>query len=395
MRAYLGIDIGSISTNLVLINENKKVITKRYLPTAGRPIEAVKKGLLEIYEEVGDQIDILGVGTTGSGRYMIGELVGADIIKNEITAQATAALEIDANVDTIFEIGGQDSKYISIENGAVIDFAMNKVCAAGTGSFLEEQAEKLGIDIKLDFARLAAEADQPTPLGDRCTVFIESELNNWLQKGDSKQNLTAGLAESIVKNYLNKVVENRKIGMNIFFQGGVAFNQAVVKAFKKLIGKNVTIPTHHEVTGAVGIAIIAMKEKNWEKSKFKGFNISRARYQIKSFECKGCENLCEINMVNLENEDPIFYGGRCEKWENRKQAAEGKRQLPDLFKEQDEIIFAKKSSKGKKKIGIPRVLFFFERFPFWNAFLFRSLWKTHRPKPAFPSPFPTAISWIY
>ncbi len=366
--AYLGIDIGSISTNLVLLDENKNVITKRYLLTAGHPIDAVKKGLEEIHQEVGEQINILGVGATGSGRHMIGELVGADIVKNEITAQAAAAIGIDPGVDTIFEIGGQDSKYISIENGAVTDFAMNKVCAAGTGSFLEEQAEKLGISIKEEFSLLAARTSSPTPLGDRCTVFIESELNRQLQKGASKADLTAGLAESIAKNYLNKVVENRKVGSRIFFQGGVAFNQAVVSAFEKITGKRITVPPHHEVTGSIGIALLAQKGKKWQKSNFKGFNISQANYQTKSFECKSCPNLCEINMVMLENEDPVFYGGRCEKWENKRGARDGGWRMPDLFQERDLLVFAQEPAKGRKKIGIPRALFFFERFPFWNAF---------------------------
>lgn len=366
MRAYLGIDIGSISTNLVLIDEDNNVIAKIYLSTAGRPIEAVKRGLKEIQ---GD-FDILGVGTTGSGRYMIGDLVGADIVKNEITAQATGAVSADPTVDTIFEIGGQDSKYISLENGVVIDFAMNKVCAAGTGSFLEEQAEKLGINIVKEFAKLAMESNSPALLGDRCTVFIESELNSWLQKGTSKSDLAAGLAEAIVKNYLNKVVENRKVGQNIFFQGGVAFNQAVVKAFEIITGKNITVPQHHEVTGAIGIALIARKEKSWEKSKFRGFDLSQRNYQTESFECKGCENLCEVNKVILEFEKPVFYGGRCERWENGRKKTEIRRQLPNLFEERDKIIFAQEHHKGRKKIGIPRALFFFERFPFWNTFFF-------------------------
>ncbi|MDD5382507.1 MAG: acyl-CoA dehydratase activase-related protein, partial [Candidatus Margulisbacteria bacterium] len=367
MRAFLGIDIGSISTNLVLLDENNKVIAKRYLMTAGRPIEAVKQGLAEIWEEVGDQVEIGGVGTTGSGRHLIGELVGADIVKNEITAQAAAAIEIDPTVDTIFEIGGQDSKYISVENGAVVDFAMNKVCAAGTGSFLEEQAEKLGINIKEEFSSLAAQASSPAPLGDRCTVFIESELNNRLQKGASKADLSAGLAVAIVKNYLNKVVENRRIGNNIFFQGGVAFNQAVIKAFGQVTGKKITVPPNHEVTGALGIALIVRQERNWEKkSRFKGFAVSQLDLQVKTFECKSCPNLCEVNMIEQDNEAPLFFGGRCEKWENKEPGSET--QLPDLFKEYNELIFARPTVKGGKTVGIPRALFFFERFPFWDAF---------------------------
>ncbi|MEA3492817.1 MAG: acyl-CoA dehydratase activase-related protein [Candidatus Margulisiibacteriota bacterium] len=367
-KVYLGIDIGSISTNLVLMDEKKNVITKRYLPTAGRPIEAVKKGLAEIEKEIGNTVNVVGAGTTGSGRHMIGELVGADIIKNEITAQAAGALDRDPSVDTIFEIGGQDSKYIQIDNGAIVDFAMNKVCAAGTGSFLEEQAEKLGINIKEDFASLASRASSPSPLGDRCTVFIESELNNWQQKGESKENLTAGLATSIVKNYLNKVVENRRIGNKIFFQGGVAFNQAVVNAFKKVTGKKIILPPHHEVTGAIGIALLAMKEKNWQKSKFKGFGFHQKEYKISTFECVSCANVCEINKVEIENEKPLFYGGRCEKWEKRAVMCDTRYVIPDLYKEREKIIFSQKIKHGKKRIGIPRVLFMYEQFPFWNAF---------------------------
>ncbi|MBN2057571.1 MAG: CoA activase [Candidatus Saganbacteria bacterium] len=374
-KAYLGIDIGSISTNLVLLREDKQVLAKLYLMTGGRPIEAVKQCLSLLSQQVGDQVEILGVGTTGSGRYMIGELVGADIIKNEITAQAAAAIDHDPGVDTIFEIGGQDSKYISVRSGTVVNFTMNKVCAAGTGSFLEEQAEKLDINIKEEFAELAAQAESPAPLGDRCTVFIESELNNQLQKGATKAELAAGLARSIVKNYLNKVVETRPVGSRIFFQGGVAFNQAVVKAFGDITGKEITVPPHHEVTGAIGIALIAMKERSWDKSAFKGFQVSQLGYQIKTFECKSCENLCEINMVNLEGEDPLFYGGRCEKWENRRysrtQNLEPRIQEIDLFKERNELVFKQgnlRLNATVPTIGIPRVLFFFERFPFWNAF---------------------------
>ncbi|MBU1026260.1 MAG: CoA activase, partial [Candidatus Margulisbacteria bacterium] len=380
MKTYLGIDIGSLSTNLVLLDEQKQVLIKKYLPTAGRPIEAVKRGLKEIRQEIKDEIEVLGVGTTGSGRYMIADLVGADIVKNEITAQANGAVNADPAVDTVFEIGGQDSKYISLENGVVIDFTMNKVCAAGTGSFLEEQAEKLGIDIKEEFSSLALRSKSPAPLGDRCTVFIESELNKYLQKGANKEDLTAGLARAIVKNYLNKVVETRRIGKKILFQGGVAFNKSVVKAFEEITDKKIIVPSHHEVTGAIGIALIAIKEKSWDKSKFKGFNISELNYQIESFECKSCSNICEINKVVVENESPIYYGGRCEKWEKGKNkpanpsTSSGQAHQPgnpltrNLFKERDEIIFSQVSNKGTKKIGIPRVLFFFERFPFWQAF---------------------------
>ena len=307
-------------------------MAKRYLMTAGRPIEAVRTGLKEIYEEVGHLIDVQGVGTTGSGRYMIADYVGADIVKNEITAQATAAIHIDPAVDTIFEIGGQDSKYISIRDSIIVDFEMNKACAAGTGSFLEEQAEKLNISVKDEFADASFRSKNPCRLGERCTVFMENSLMANLQKGHEKDDLLAGLAYSIVQNYINRVVAGKLVGKNIFFQGGVAFNKAVVAAFEKYIGAKVTVPDNHDVTGAIGMALLAMKSMSVAPLKataFKGLELSQRAYEIDSFECKGCPNVCEINRVKVQGETaPLFYGGRCEKYDIRHAQ---KSVLPDLF----------------------------------------------------------------
>ena len=260
VEAYLGIDVGSISTNLVVIDCDHKVLAKRYLMTAGRPIEAVRQGLQEIGGEIRDRVQIQGVGTTGSGRYLTADFVGADLVRNEITAQATAAIQIDPSVDTIFEIGGQDSKYISLDQGVVVDFEMNKVCAAGTGSFLEEQAEKLDISIKEEFSTLALAAPKPVRMGERCTVFIESDLIHHQQQGARKDDLIAGLSYSIVQNYLNRVVGDRRIGNRVFFQGGTAFNRGVVAAFEKVLNKEIIVPENHDVTGAIGVAILAKEE---------------------------------------------------------------------------------------------------------------------------------------
>jgi predicted CoA-substrate-specific enzyme activase len=200
VKAYMGIDVGSISTNVAVIDSSGKLLSKRYLMTAGRPIEAVRQGLRETAAELGDLVEVVGVGTTGSGRYMIADFVSADIVKNEITAQATAAVSIDPAVDTIFEIGGQDSKYISLDDGVIVDFEMNKACAAGTGSFLEEQAQKLNISVKDEFAECAFSSPCPSKLGERCTVFMENSLMASLQKGTPRNDLLAGLAYSIVQN---------------------------------------------------------------------------------------------------------------------------------------------------------------------------------------------------
>ena len=260
--AYLGLDIGSVSTNVVVIDEFGTVIHDIYLRTAGRPIEAVQQGLTEVERNWGSRLQVCGVGTTGSGRELIAEFVGADVVNDEITAHKTGAIHISSTlggepVDTIFEIGGQDSKFISIENGVVVDFAMNEACAAGTGSFLEEQAEKLGISIKGEFARLALSAQSPTRLGERCTVFMERDVTGWLHKGETVPHLVAGLAYSIALNYLNRVVRGRKIGKVIYFQGGTAYNDAVTAAFASLLGKKITVPPYNGVMGAIGMALIA------------------------------------------------------------------------------------------------------------------------------------------
>ncbi|MGQ9630052.1 MAG: acyl-CoA dehydratase activase [bacterium] len=371
--AYLGVDVGSLSTNVVVMDENRNILSERYLMTAGRPIEAVKRGLAEVGEEIGDKVEILGACTTGSGRYLIGDFIGADIVKNEITAHARAAVEVDPTVDTIFEIGGQDSKYISLENGAVVDFEMNKACAAGTGSFLEEQAERLNVRVEEEFGRLALEAKCPTSCGERCTVFMESEVVHHQQRGAGKKDIVAGLCYSIVENYLNRVVRDKRIGNNIFFQGGVAFNKGVVAAFEKVTGKRITVPEHHENMGAFGCALIA-QENSTGKSNFKGFDLAKKKYAITPFECDGCSNRCQINKVDIEDGRTLYYGGRCERYEMREHNQEAEK-IPDLFKERKMLLmnsYSKRLSRDevKGRIGLPRALTVFNEFyPFWKAFL--------------------------
>lgn len=370
---YLGIDVGSLSTNVVLIDPQHNVVARRYLPTAGKPLEAIQKGLSEIYDEAGSDVEVIGAGTTGSGRYLTGDFIGADAIRNEITAQATAAIDYDPTVDTIFEIGGQDSKYICIENGVVVDFEMNKVCAAGTGSFLEEQAEKLNIKIVEEFGAMALKSESPVKLGDRCTVFMESDLNSFMQKGARNDNLVGGLAYSIVYNYLQKVVADRKVGDKIFFQGGVTNNKAVVAAFEQVLGKKLIIPPHFDVTGAIGAAILAQRSMTeGQKTSFRGFGIRNATYEMSRFVCNGCVNHCEISKVKIEGDDkPLFYGGRCEKWETDGRKKD-KSRLPDLFRTRTEMLtgdYREENPDGRPTIGIPRALMiYWQQFPFWRTF---------------------------
>src|SRR5208283_9016 len=243
-----------------------------------------------------------------------------------------------------------------------------KACAAGTGSFLEEQAERLGISIKDEFSALALGAKNPTKMGERCTVFIESDVMH-RQQGDSKtDDIVGGLCYSIVLNYLNKVVGDKRVGKRIFFQGGTAFNKGVVAAFEAVCAKPITVPAHHDVTGAIGAAILAMKERTWERSTFKGFDLSKRSYAIDTFECKGCENLCEIRRVTCEGEKPLFYGSRCEKYDVVRHTKTVEK--TDLFKIREDFLhnMSDRNVDGEK-IGIPKILNMHELLPFWRSFL--------------------------
>ena len=373
-KHFLGVDIGSVSTNLVLINEETEIVFSIYLPTKGAPIEAVQTGLMEIDKKFGKKIRISGLGTTGSGRYLIANLFGGDYVRNEITAQATAAIFIDPEVDTIFEIGGQDSKYISIKKKAIVDFEMNKACAAGTGSFLEEQAERMGIRIKEEFSQKAFAGDKPASLGDKCTVFIESDLVHHLKLGTLKEDICAGLSYAIVHNYLNRVVAKKKIGNRIFFQGGTANNEAVVEAFRQVMGKNIEVPPYNDVTGAWGIALLVKQEfeNNHFSTKFKGIERAYSKFEPKNFICKDCDNYCEIKSIEEKTEKESkthYYGGRCGKFDiSRTKKSE---KLPDAFGIRNQLLHElEKNQEGDfiGVIGLPMMLHNYELLPFWTAF---------------------------
>ncbi|MGI9102149.1 MAG: acyl-CoA dehydratase activase [Terriglobales bacterium] len=375
--AYLGIDIGSVSTNLVVIDTSGNLLHEIYLRTQGRPIEVVDKGLEEIEQVLGDRLNILGVGTTGSGRELIGELVGADTVNDEITAHKTGAMHVSQNlgmdlVDTIFEIGGQDSKFIRIDDGVVVDFTMNEACAAGTGSFLEEQAEKLGISIKEEFARLALASTKPARLGERCTVFMERDVTSLLLKGAEVGDLAAGLAYSVALNYLNRVVRGRKIGNVIFFQGGTAYNDAVAAAFSLILGKRIIVPPHNGVIGAIGMALIArdvMQRRNGA-SKFRGYHLDQVDYKTREFVCKACSNFCDIKEFNIEGQR-TYWGDKCSDKFRKRARTDRKPVVEDLIEYRDKVLeeVLKPAAGNRRRVGIPRTMFFYDRFPFWCAYV--------------------------
>ncbi len=375
-KVYLGIDVGAVSTNIVVLDEDKNILAKEYLLTQGEPIESVRKGLEDVGRQIKDSVEVQGVAVTGSARYFVGDFVGSDLVINEITAQAKATLDIDRTVDTIFEIGGQDSKYISLKNGAVIDFEMNKVCAAGTGSFLQEQSDRLGVSIEEEFSQLAFASKAPVDLGTRCTVFMESDLIHHQQAGSLKIDLLAGLSYSIANNYIEKVVGNKKIGQKIYFQGGVAGNSSVASGFKNILGRDIIVPENHNVTGAIGAALIAMerRENTLERSNFAGFDLKDRDYKVKSFECQRCPNYCEIKRVSIGGEFRAFYGGICDRYEMQEDKS-SHQNLPDLFEEREKMLMSyygeDNPASGSPIIGIPRALMFFEQFPLWSTFFGR------------------------
>ena len=266
----LGIDIGSTSTDLVLVGADGELVDFQYLRTAGDPEGAVRKGLASIRQRFGD-IRFTAVGVTGSGRERVGKRIGADAVRDEITAQAKGAAHWVPEVDTVFEIGGQDSKYISIQNGEVVDFQMNKICAAGTGSFVEEQAARMGIPLA-EFGPLALSSEHPASLGERCTVFIETAIASASAEGISRADIAAGLCHSIVQNYLHKVVGSKPVGQHIVLQGGVDYNPGIVAAFQSAYGDRVQVSPVFSISGAYGAALLAQEAVGDAPSRFVGFD---------------------------------------------------------------------------------------------------------------------------
>jgi predicted CoA-substrate-specific enzyme activase len=317
MNCYLGIDVGSVSTNLVVMDESDNIIEKLYLRTSGQPIAAISLGIRKLSEKFYKKVKINGVGITGSGRQLASVIVGADIVKNEITAHAIAAQKKIPGVRTIIEIGGQDSKIIILKNEVVNDFAMNTVCAAGTGSFLDRQAGRLGIPIE-EFGSYALKSNSPVRIAGRCAVFAESDMIHKQQTGHRTEDIICGLCEALVRNYLNNLGKGKDIQEPIVFQGGVAANIGIVKAFEKALGKKVVIPEHHDVMGAYGAALIAKKKMfgSGIESNFNGFGIEKNIYKAKSIECDGCSNLCEVLEISENAKVIARWGDRCGKWAN-------------------------------------------------------------------------------
>ena len=316
MDLYLGVDVGSVTAKFALIDGDGQVLRSAYLRTSGRPISAIQQGLRQIREEVPHDGVIRGVGSTGSGRYLAGAIMGADVVKNEVSSQAVATLQYVTGAQTIIEVGGQDSKIIILRRGFITDFGMNTVCAAGTGSFLDHQASRLHIEIE-DFGNWAARSKNPVHISGQCAVFAESDMIRKQQMGRVLEDILYGLCQALVRNYLHNVGSGKEIVSPIVFLGGVAFNQGMARAFREILGTDsLIVPPHHEVMGAIGAALLALEDRVVKgcETKFNGFGISEATYHVSSFECRVCPSLCEVAQISLNSNSLARWGGRCDLW---------------------------------------------------------------------------------
>ncbi|MDD3237609.1 MAG: acyl-CoA dehydratase activase [Candidatus Gastranaerophilales bacterium] len=330
LNVYLGIDVGSVTTKIALVDEKGKFVDSYMVRTSGQPVKAVQTGLRHIIEQALCEYSVMGVGTTGSGRNLAGALVGADIIKNEITAHAVAASTYVPGVQTILEIGGQDSKIIILRDGIVTDFAMNTVCAAGTGSFLDQQASRLNVPIE-NFGDVALKSESPARIAGRCGVFAESDLIHKQQLGYPVEDLLYGLCQALVRNYLSNLALGKEILPTVTFQGGVATNKGMVKAFEEALNTKIVVPENHQNMGAIGAALLAMENHQYTETPttFKGFEVGEMTFNSFTNQCSGCSNSCEIITIvegEVSNHELLKakdahqniiarWGGTCGKWD--------------------------------------------------------------------------------
>ncbi len=397
-RVLLGVDVGSVSTNLALVTEDGTVVDAVYLRTRGRPLEVLREGLAMLRGRHAERVEVVGVGTTGSGRHLAGWFLGADLVRNEITAQLRAAVQYMPDVDTVLEIGGQDSKYIQVRDGHIVDFTMNKICAAGTGSFLEEQADRLGISIVDEFADHALRGERPVDLGSRCTVFMDTELVHALRGGATTEEVTAGLALSVARNYLDRVVAGRPVGQRVFFQGGTASNRAVVAAFRQLLGRPVQVHPYNRVSGAVGATLLVQDARAdgriGAQTAFKGFDGCTGELD-RSFECPKCSNRCQVNRFR-SGSDVFYFGDTCEMYTSKVAGRSKDTGVRDVLVamerslhvaaglDPDEEIGEVRDGEGT--IGIPRAGMPYALLPLWTAMV-----RAAGKRPVLSSPSSTAL----
>ncbi len=373
LQAYVGLDIGSTSTKAVVMDCEGRLLLDLYRKTQGDPVSATRK-LFEILERIilahGLMFEVLGIGTTGSGRKLIGELIGADLVVNEVSAHALGAAWHSPDITTVFEIGGQDAKYLRLWNGHVIDSNMNYVCAAGTGSFVEEQARKLSY--KIEDIGDAVLGISPPITSDRCTIFMEQDIRKLLRQGATRAEVLAATIYSVIQNYLAKVVGNRPVdGERVMFVGATARNKGLVAAIEQLLGVEVVVPSYCHVMGAVGVCLelAEVSLKTREPSKFRGFAAMQEEVNLYDQDCNLCTNFCRITELQTPSlHEKVSWGYMC----GREPSAVRQREIPGLalMRQRDRLLqsYKRPIKSGRPTIGIPMSLATYQFLPLWSAF---------------------------
>ena len=323
---WIGIDVGSITCKVLAMDEAGACLSATYRRTNGRVVEAVKDGLEEIAELLENR-PVAGCGTTGSGRQLVGALVGADVVKNEITAHTRAALALHPDTRTILEIGGEDSKIVILRDGVPVDFAMNAVCAAGTGAFLDQLAGRLGIAVT-ELGDLAMASAHEVAIAGRCTVFAESDIIFKQQTGHRREDIVAGACRALVRNYLNDVGKGKTIEPPVLLLGGVATNRGIREAFVDALDLPIEVPELHNVMGAYGAALLARAEGLGRSGMRPLDAIRDSDFRSETFGCTHCPNACEVVRFVEAGRTIGFLGGRCERWESRVRDGESSATAP-------------------------------------------------------------------
>ena len=376
--AFVGIDAGSTTTKLVLIDNEGRLLYSLYGSNEGNPLQSVIKMLKQLYSELPKAVTLRFSGVTGYGEKLIQTALNVDLNEIETIAHYTAAKKFMPNVTSIVDIGGQDMKYIKMKNGAIDNIMLNEACSSGCGSFIETFAKSLNLSIE-EFVQAAIESRRPVDLGSRCTVFMNSKIKQAQKEGYSVGDISAGLSYSVIKNAIQKVMKIRdmkKLGAHIVVQGGTFYNDAVLRAFELIVGRNVVRPDIAGLMGAYGVALLAKEQyeanldMEYVSTITKNEDLDKLKIDISHVRCNGCENHCLLTINKFSNGARYISGNRCEKGAG---IVQGKTELPNLVKYKYERLFNYKPLDEKDAprgtIGIPRVLNMYEDYPFWFTFL--------------------------
>ena len=377
-NCYVGIDAGSTTTKLVLIDDNKNLLYSLYKNNEGNPLKSITAMLKELYSILPQTAIIKYSGVTGYGEDLIKTALNVDLGEIETIAHYTAAKTFLPNVTSIVDIGGQDMKYIKIKDNNIDNIMLNEACSSGCGSFIETFSKSLNIPIE-EFVKKALESRNPIDLGSRCTVFMNSKIKQAQKEGAQLSDISAGLSYSIIKNAIQKVMKIRDVntlGDHIVVQGGTFYNDAVLRAFELITGKQVIRPDIAGLMGAYGIAILAKKQfesnlDNNYKSKLATLKeLDELEITTTHTRCNGCENHCQLTINKFNNNQRYISGNRCEKGSGN---IKTKNDLPNLYKYKNERLFnyytpLNESEANRGTIGIPRVLNMYEDYPFWFTF---------------------------